>query len=688
MIKFMRKHNKKLLAIFASGLLVVWLGSTALEEMFRADPGKQVAGRAFGSEFRRRDLADAHARTEVLRSINMSWDMPWGSTFGRLIDPVDQLTWFLLDREARRSGIQIPRREVERFLTMARIPGQWLESARDHRGISIDRIMDVIADQIRISRVGELAATSVEVSVPEVNHLIRDTREKLTVRMALFRAGDFANPKYQPDADTLEKHFYKYSGVLPDEGESGYGYKWPDRVRVEYLVADVDKIVSAMKISRDETRDYWADHRREYTRQVPVASAPASKPTTSSQPSTAASQPAASKPATKTVVKSFDEAREEAESDLKKERGPVVAEKLIRLANNRLLEPWYDVTPDKETGYRSAPPGLDAPDYLAKVAGRVCRANDLPSEVLRVVKPGRWLTRKDALELAGIGEAVIEGQQPGEEAPTTFADLAFRVPGLYTPPRDSSLRGLSLYEPFNTPLVETKEGMPHNYYVFRVVAAEASHAPKTIDEVKERVRRDVIELDGYRRAGEAVKKVLPRAQQQGLQAAVKADAALTERLGDHVLITPEPFARRRSMDRMALQFGLPLTAYWPIEELGVVEERQIGSFPIPMKMVAERFEPEVARFMEVCFGLAPKSGAASQPTPSVGLVEMPRSRQWALVEFVRIDRLSVGDYAKIQQQAYELLRLQRTIAFTRRWFDSEQVKKRADFAPATEKEEG
>ena len=34
MMKWFRKHNKQLLAVFASALLVVWLGGTPLQRMF------------------------------------------------------------------------------------------------------------------------------------------------------------------------------------------------------------------------------------------------------------------------------------------------------------------------------------------------------------------------------------------------------------------------------------------------------------------------------------------------------------------------------------------------------------------------------------------------------------------------------------------------------------------------------
>ncbi len=706
MIKFMRKHNKKLLAIFASGLLVVWLGSSALQEMFRPDTGEEAAGQAFGQEFSGQELSQAHVRTEVLSSMGVFWNQPWGGGVYRLpIKPIDRLTWFLLDLEARRSGIEVPEREVQRFLMGSGIPGKRLEMIRDRRGISIARIMGTLADHIRIGRLGQLAAAAVTVSMPELEHFVRDTQEKVTVRMAVLRASDFADTSGDPDPARLEKQFYEFRERLPGEGDQGYGYKWPDRVRVEYLVADVDKIEASLKIPRDEVRDYWSKHRKDYTKQVPLASAPATQPRT--QPTTVASRPemtsqpattsqatasaptTSTRPVTKTVVKTFAEAYEDVLTEMRKDRAPTVAERLVRQAAERLFEPWYDLLPNEETGYKTPPVGVDAPDYLTAVAADVCARNDLPVEALRVVKPARWLTRADAAELEGIGQAVVAGRTTDADMPSEFSELAFRVQGLYTPSeRGSRDQGLATYQTFNTPLRDTKDGEFHNYYLFRVVAAEAEHVPKAIDEIKDTLRKDVIERAGYQRAGASAKKLLAAARAKGIDAAVKADAALAKRLGEEGVIEPEPFARKRSLGQVAIQFGLPLATLSPIEELDLTEERKIGAFPVPMEVVIERLKPEVKKLIDTCFGLAAKSTAKTKPARSVALVEMPRCKQWIVVEFVRIDRVQATDYVKNVQQIMQLIESDRILSLMRTWYDPEQVKQRTAYAPASGEQEG
>ncbi|MBN1342045.1 MAG: hypothetical protein JXQ73_05155 [Phycisphaerae bacterium] len=681
MIKFMRKHNKKLLAVFASGLLVVWLGSSALEQMFRPESGNETAGVAFGEEFSRNDLARAHTRVEVLEGLGFPWNRPWQTgRFTLPIEPIDLVTWYLLDLEARHEGMVIPRNEVDGFLKMMPHAGRMLESLRDRRGISIERLKEFIADQMRIMRVGELAARSVKVSRPDIDHYIRDTREKVTVQLAILSASAFTDPNAQPEAAALEKQFYKYRDNLPGAGEHGYGYKWPDRVRVEYLTADVGQIEEALEIPRDEARDYWAKNRKKYTKQVPVATAPSTTRQALASSKSTTAPTTSSKPATRTEVKSFAEALKEVEAEMKKQRAPNLAEKLIRQAANRLLEPWYDLAISEDTGYKSAPRGVDAPDYLEKIAEDARDRNgfkDKP-EVLRVVKPDRWLTQRDAGELAGIGKASLEGQQVDEDAPTTFADLAFRVENLYASPKRGALsRGLALFEPFNAPLRDTEAGVAGSFYLFRVVGAQKSHVPQTIAEIKDRLIKDVNELEGYRRAGEAATALLPSAKGKGVVAAVEADKGLAKRLGDKGLVKPEAFARKRSLAQLSIQLGLPLTMCWPIEELGVVEERTTGYFP--MRMVAPRFEPEVEKFITTCFGLAPEPGATTKPSDSVGLVEMPVSKQWVMVQFLNIDRVPMDQAEKMRQQAGQVLEMCRAIDFIKAWYSPEQVKKRTAY---------
>jgi hypothetical protein len=699
MIKFMRKHNRKLLAIFTAGLLVVWLGSQALENMLKPDTSKQTIGKAFGQNFDRRDRLNANVRTEVLASMGMPWNRPWSFGLSNLpIKPIDQLTWFLLDREARRCGIEVPPREVDRFLLAWKMPGRVLEQIRDRHSISIDRIKDCIADFMRIGRVGNLAAAAIKVSQPEVAHFVRDTRETVAVRMSILRADAFADPNSRPDAAAMEKQFYQYRNDLPGTTRYGYGYRWPDRIRVEYVVTDMDKIEKAIKISRDDAMNFWRDHRKDYTKQIPVASAPTSGPATkaATRPTTTtgtvASAPTTStKPATETQIKTFNEAYEQVVSDMKKQQSPALAEKLIRELSQQVMEPWFDIKPDPNTGYKSSPAGVDAPNYLEKIAADVCRRNDLPPEALRVVKPARWVTRTDATDLEGIGKARMEGQPSDEEQPTGFVDAVFHVQNLYTPPKGGhqAARGLSLFEMFNTPLRDTKEGAPNNYYMFRVVAAQKEHSPESIDEVKDQVRRDLIEQAGFERAGEQARKLQTLAASKGLEAAVKADAALAGRLGDKPVITPEPFARRRSFGQAAIQFGLPLTILTPIEELGVTGERKIAF--MPMEMVADEYKAETEQFIEACFRLAPPtptSGpattAASRPAEPTTTVEMPRKHQWVVVEFVSIERVPVSEFSKIWRQAQALLQIERTVEFLKEWYDPEQVKKRAGYVPARE----
>lgn len=676
MIKFMRKHNKKLLAIFASGLLVVWLGSSALEQMFRPDMGDEVVGTAFGQEFDRNDFRMSTVRTSVLEGMRVPWSMPWA--MGRLqlpIRPIDPLTWHLLDIEAQRTGVEIPRAEAERFLKMMRIPGDAIENTRDRYGISVEAIFSALEDHLRITRVGQLASAGVQVSPPEVDHYVRNTQERVTVKLAAFTAADFADPKAKPSLEDMEKHFHEYRETLPGEGKHGFGYKWPDRIRVEYMVADVSKIEESLRVSRDDARRYWSDNRKKYTKEVPV-SQPATKPATqkaSTQPTTA------TKPATKTLVKSFSEARDEVIAEIKRRRAPEMADRLIRQAMRRLNEPWFDVRVNEETGYKPAPPGVDDPAYYERIAEEVCARADLPKGCLRVERPIRWLTRDEAARLEGIGQTSIEGQATEEDSPRDFVDIAFRVQGLYTPPDDRTHAGLALYETFNSPL--RGGGLTaDDFYLFRVLASEPTHAPKALEEVKEQVAKDLRLLEGYKKAGQVAKRFIPVASAKGLKEALKTDKDLFDRLGEKILKSPTPFARRRDQARFALQLGWPLTTLWPIEDLGVLEDDETSMFPLPK--VAERYEDEVAKLIERCFDLAPKSGASTQPTRAVALVEMPVSRQWILVEFISIDRLTAELYAKARPQMHQMLQAYRTIEFMKSWYAPEQVKTRTGYEPA------
>ena len=116
MMKWFRKHNKKLLAVFASGLLVVWLGGTAFQQSFSRNQNKEVLAEVFGEKVRMLSWRTNLAKVSILQGLGLPWQMVAfqmiPGDFYSGAPEVDTYGWLCLSREAERMGVQISREQV------------------------------------------------------------------------------------------------------------------------------------------------------------------------------------------------------------------------------------------------------------------------------------------------------------------------------------------------------------------------------------------------------------------------------------------------------------------------------------------------------------------------------------------------------------------------------------------------
>src|SRR3989304_9514311 len=119
MMKFFRKYNKHLLAVFASLLLVIWLGADALQSLLSPDIGGDAYGKAYGQTITNNDLSVARNTTDMLSSLGIPWTKPWILDPRNLLydqqEPLSDLEWLLLSMDARRRGITVTPPGIQNF---------------------------------------------------------------------------------------------------------------------------------------------------------------------------------------------------------------------------------------------------------------------------------------------------------------------------------------------------------------------------------------------------------------------------------------------------------------------------------------------------------------------------------------------------------------------------------------------
>ena len=654
MMKWFRKHNKKLLAVFASGLLVVWLGGTALQQTFSRDPSKEVLAEIYGQKVRMRAWRTNLAKVSILQGLGLPWHMvafqmiPGDYYSGA--PEVDTYDWLCLSREAKRMGVQISRQQVEQFLSGQQGMAQRIDMLRENREVALSFVYDAVADFMRVMTASRLAMQGMDVAEPRVRLAVRDAYEKVSVKLVALRADEFLDPNEVLTDAELQQHFETYKDVLPGEDERvGYGYRWPDRVRVEYLVADIDQIKEAQPetmVRRVESRalKYYRDHQEEFTVSEPATTTAASTEPASSMPATS-SQPV-------TRLKSYGEVKDELVDRLMTEQALKAAGQLIQRAGERLQEPWYEVRPDKD-GYKQAPAPTTESGYMSDLAAEIS-GEGIPL----LYRSTELLTPRDAAELPGIGMAYARDE---ENRPLPFSQYVFRVKGLATAPTGTgaSLR-LSLYEPTRSPLRDGSPSNPRNFYIFRVTEVSPSQVPQSLEEVRSRVEVDLREYKAYMRAGEQAEQ-LAAAADSDLAAAVEQAEDLKEKLGDQLrLLEPAPFPRVQPLSMQMVQFGMTQQRPPLVTGIGSSEE-----------------------FVEACFDLAEDAENGESP---IRVVALPKLKRQAVVQWVETERVTEQLYQERRAQVAQILQIEVVRAFRNDWFNPERIRERTGFKQITAEE--
>jgi len=361
---------------------------------------------------------------------------------------------------------------------------------------------------------------------------------------------------------------------LVDGHNYPFGYKYPDRVAVEYLVFNRAAIRAGMQLTPediDNADKYYFSHPEEFRNVAP--------PTTATAPATAAaSQPAATTPAqvaaTLPAIKPLKEVQDKLREQQIDARVDVRMKKMVDRVLAQTAEPWKAM-PIDDKGYRDLLPRGSWVSYQ-KVAEDVAKNRDFGGYKPEVHSTGdkapENLRSAEALgELKGIGSAVYRVSSQQLEFP--FPDLATHVRELVDLKARNPLGRLFLQMGIEGQPLQDKDG---NVYIYRVTDASKTHVPTTDAEVAE-VRPQVID---------DLKK-LASYQQRETEAKTLAAAA-----------------NRADLIAIAGQKNLPTRSTQPFSRMD-----QSGA-------------PEVATirgFVDAAFALAnsaatqPSTGASSQP---------------------------------------------------------------------------
>ena len=564
MLKFLRKYNKWILVVAASFLMVAFLAPQAIQQ-WGQNQEKRVVARLGEERVRARDLRIAGAESRLAELA-----LPPG-----FLDDRDKRThWLLLRSEAERGGYVAGAADGAKLLenmaqrlgyemgfqrwlseSFGTLPQQFLSQIRGQverqwrsQWLADQAMQDALVEQGRSSIMRQVETPMTELELYRALGRVRGVQRMLTEwtqagalserralteirelgrqawgRAVFLPARDLAGGVAEPTEQEIQAHFERFDDVSPQEGQYGFGYTLPARIKLETLTLDRAAIEEAITPDAIEVRKVWASDREPEGR-----------------------YPAA-----------FSEAREAVEAEV---RGRIAGNVMdvARQAVGAALWPQirqldeqgaYRVVTDEYLAQRPSPE-----DVAQTVKQRVAEASfplaaggkvEIPAPVVRVYD--RWLTGRDIGELEELGAASL--QYAGGRVPMSQALLEVR--------EIAGANNLGLQQgitPVHMPAA-TPDG---NLIYYTVLETRPQSAPDSIDEIRERVVEDLKALLAYEALREEQESYRSLAIAEGLEAAAGrfAEAAGEGEGGE---VEPPPVTGEvRFTTQGALQDGAPI----------------------------------------------------------------------------------------------------------------------------------
>lgn len=492
MFKFFRKYNKYILAVGAALLMVAFLVQGTLDQVLGRNPAKVTIGRIDGAKVRRTEVYAEGQQLTMLRSLLQ----------GLVV--TDEIQWLLMKREARAMGLSASEAEVDmvlaatgrspdslaRFARSNQIPVAYLRGAiRDwvmietYRELVYGRVHLPLTDKINFYRqlqtlldsgypvsyvrrfVGMLSGDH-RVSGPLIERFVHQSQSTVKISAIEVSAAEYAKKVDNPSASDLGELFEQYKDQLPGQGRYGFGYRIPNRVRLEYLVIPGEALRQKAAISEVQALEHYDANPDRYT-----ALPESGDDGASGEPK----------------LRPYEQVREEILQTLRQEESARIGREMINEAQLMLLEHDRLLKRGEGEYFVLDDAGDWAPLPLERLAERIQeKFAILPTVHGRQEK---WLMAEDLARLEGLGQS----RTVGGKVPYPFVPYALSAKEL-APADENPLVTLRLQKGIvSLPM----RGLEGSFFLFRLTDAEPEHVPASVDDVRLRLTIDAKRLAAF-----------------------------------------------------------------------------------------------------------------------------------------------------------------------------------------------
>ncbi|MFH1419765.1 MAG: hypothetical protein ABII12_15945 [Planctomycetota bacterium] len=692
MMKWLRKHTKQIMVVVVLLAMFSFVGGAALVG-FLSPKQDQGYARIFGQEVTQRDLSPTQRSLSVLERLGIPW------RFGG--EGMGVGHWYMLTREAKEAGIVVTEEEIDKvmdgFMRQPRA-AEMIDSLRKQQKFSMSEIRLAFEGYIAVRKNADRIGGCAMPSEPEVRHYARDTEEKIKIRYVPFNATFFVDRDTPVSEEVLQAQFEENRDFAPEDSATGFGYRHPKRVKLQYVIAKLQSIKPRIEVAPDEVATYWKANKAEYTRTeyvdepAPPTSAPATTGPAATQPA-----PQPKKNRIERMMR-FSEAQDLVKRDIQANKAKRIAEQAMRKVASSLLKPWYAVQTDQKTGFKPIPEIARDPDHLRSICERVKQEFGIPLDfvetpLLSAEQMGTWQ------DLRGVATAGSGAER------LTISDFAFAIPLFMEGAHGESGSSLQLFQPPDAPMIGSS-GMSYKFVnnqmvpvpgemdrlvLFRVVEAAEAAPPASLDEVRADVERDARLRRAFDVAEPVAKEFYSVARRLGIEKTMTLFEDSLKDKGVRKVTEPEAFARRTSLAKLGGREEYRNALVEGLSTVGPSTVSGIGSSET---------------FVDACFELADGGYAsvdvdvptteridrattqpASTPPPVVRLLPLPKLGKWFVIELVDLEWIDDQKYnSELREQAFQMLMQERAAAVTDSWFDTDSIEKRCGFEQILDEE--
>jgi hypothetical protein len=391
-----------------------------------------------------------------------------------------------------------------------------LNTLLERRGLTADTdeydsMRQSLHDLLLVMNSFKLAADSVKISAPVRQHSLAARLQEMSVNLVEFNAKDYLNQVGEPTPAQIQAHFDKYKDTLAEGSPSGFGYKYPNRVKFDVVILDREQVKKAVgEIDLVDIIEYYERNRNKP--EMILTTQPATKP---SSEFTLSNLPGpATKPTTR--PKTLEEAQPQIRTTLADQRINELTTKVRDAVRNTMIgdyNAWKAA--QVSAGAGGGKPGTSQPapasslgpqfnsfEYLKALRDKVQKDHNV---TLTIEQRDQWQSAdslKDT-ELAKLSWEPQVGMQP-IDLPRM---LTMRLEAFVSEDdrrRMSGARVLGMWEP--TPIFTNE--LQSQAVIARATAAEASHSPKSPDEIREKLVADTKLALAYEKAKQAAQALV------------------------------------------------------------------------------------------------------------------------------------------------------------------------------------